>query len=257
MYAYLLYENSLVEYAYDTYAKTKEAKISEMISYLKKQNDPFEVMLYENTILDSVEIENGTAILSFSLLDYDLSKERKLVESIIYFCTQLEGIDCVQFKLKDEILTQMPKGGLCLNTTTRAFGINTIDTNQLYLHEGNSSVLYCIKQINGKNYFMPKTIRIKKQNIYDEKLTFLLQGSSANVKCMDPLVKHNIKKTKETSYEDGILHVYLNAQILNKKKQLKRDCKEVLKRSFIEDTSIQQIHVHVEDETYQINVRNL
>ena len=249
--AYLLKDDYLVEYPYISYASTMEEKIMEIAHTMMQDEFGFTPLMLENTIIEKVEIKDRIANIHFSILDYVLSKERKLLESLIYSCTQFNEINAISLFLKGEVLNMMPKGGLLLENTTRSFGINAIDTNQLYLHEGNSALIYYTKKINEKTFYVPRSIRVLKKDDYDEIFKCLLQNGNQYLDA--PLLKKHVISTKSPYYEDGILHLYVNRNILEGK-EIHETCKNVILKTFEAFKSIKMIQIHIKDKVYDVNI---
>lgn len=254
---YVLADNMLVEYESITYATTTEKKIEEIINYLMQDQSDFTSLLKKDTQLNEVKINGDSAELYFDVLNYDVKQERKLLESLIYSCTQFDQVNNIKLYINNEVLDQMPKGHLSLLNTKRSFGMNAIEANQLYLHEGNSSLIYYVKDINHKTYYVPRSVRFSLENDYKEVLDILLKVPSSTLHLKQPLCEKQIVSLKEPKYEDGILHLYLNKNILVNRVELDDGCAKMLTKVFEQEESIQMIKIHVEENTFDINLAKM
>ena len=254
--AYLMHEQLLVEVEYETYESDVIKNIEEIMHSMMQSKSGFTSLLKEESILEKVEVKEKEAILYFDVFSYEEKNERTLLESMIYACTQFENIDSIKIIVNGEELKEMPLGKLTLKNTSRSFGINSVDSNQLYLHEGNSFVLYYKTKINKKEYFVPRSVRLLHEDDYKEIIDVLVNVSNVSSSLTQPLAKHHVISLKDPYFEDGVLNLYFNNAILEDKTSLNEECSIFLKKIFESDLAIRMIQVHVKENVYDINIRN-
>lgn len=245
MQSFLLCEDKLVMIPTSTSAKKVEDKVVELIHYMKQGSDDFEALLKENTQLDKVNIENGVMCLSFSELDYDQEKEVRVLEALIYSCTQFAKVERIQIKLNEQILKAMPIRQTPIHITSRAFGINHLQSNQLYLHEGEQITLYYVMKCKDKTYQCMQSIPINKSDDYDEVLTLMFKNVNVSSHLVQPLAKYKLVMQKPSELKKGVLHLYLNKQVLNDAHQINEEILMYLKLNLKQFEKIKYISIHV------------
>lgn len=255
MEVYLLYEDVLLRYPTITSASKSEDKIKEIVHYLSQSASYFSELLKNGTKLEDVKMKDGKAILNFETLAYDKNRERQLLESLIYSCTQFKEVESIEIQLGGKTLSNLPMNLTPLDNTTRSFGINHVDSNQLYLHKGNEVVLYYELKVDGKSYVVPRSIRLNHIDDYNEIMNTILSIPSASSLVSQPLADKNIIMEKEARFEDGTLHLYLNRNILSTNKKLDTKCVNYLKMNFSSFDAIRTLKIHVGKNSFDVIVK--
>lgn len=256
MQAYLLYNRKLVIVPTTTSAKTTEAKVKELVAYMKQGAADFEQLLNESTQLNEVKIDNKVMTISFDALDYQLENELRVLEAFIYSCTQFDDVDRIQFVLNEQVLTHMPINQTPITNTTNTFGINHLQSNQMYLHEGEQITLYYELKNNNKTYQVAQSIPIKDKEDYNEVMKTMFKSVNVSSFLVQPLAKYKITMDQECEIKKDVLHLYLNKNILDKDKQIKTKVLKYLKLNLAQFTDIKYISIHVNGKVISENGKN-
>lgn len=197
----------------DTVKKAREV-INKLIIDDKKYKN-FKGTIPKKAKINSINFNDNTIKIDFSkeLLNVKKKQEEKIIESIVYTLTNIEGVDYVIIYIDGEILTQLPKSKIKIPANLdRSFGINkeyhlTNDQNI------NKTTIYYIENYNNHEYYIPVTkvtndTRDKIEIIVDE-----LSHNSYNQKLMSYL-NSNVKLISSNIDNDNIKLVF-NEYIFN------------------------------------------
>ena len=170
-----------------------EDKVRELLNILtvggadSKIPSGFSAIIPPDTQINSIKYDNGLIKVDFSkdLLDIDKEYEEKLIETIVYTLTSIDGVDKVIIYIDGEILTTLPKSKINLpSTLDRAFGINK-QYEFTKAEDINDVTVYYINEINNKYYYVPVT---KYLNDSRDKITIIIDeltvGFNHNKKLM-------------------------------------------------------------------------
>lgn len=177
----------------------------------------FRALIPSGTQVLDVKLEEKILTINFSkeLLDINEKYEEKMIESIIYTLTSIDGIDKVIIQVEGEILSKLPNSKKILPTSLdKSYGINKnydLTTTQNI----DSYTVYYVSNFNDNKYYVPVTkyVNLKQQDkikvIIDELSTSpiyetnLMSYLNANVS----LVDYNL--------ENEILSLNFNESILS------------------------------------------
>lgn len=256
MQAYLLYNQELVIVPTTTSAKKTEAKVEELVSYMKQGAADFEQLLNEATQLNEVKINDKVMKISFDTLDYHPDNELRVLEALIYSCTQFDDVDSIQLILNEQVLTHMPIKQTPITNTSNTFGINHLQSNQMYLHEGEQITLYYEIKNNNKTYQVAQSLPIKDKEDYNEVMKTMFKSVNVSSFLVQPLAKYKITMDQECELKKDVLHLYLNKNVLDKDKQIKTKILKYLKLNLTQFTDIKYISIHVNGKVISENGKN-
>lgn len=146
----------------------------------------FKGIIPNETRIIGISYKDGLLKINFSkdLLNVSKSNEEKIIESIIFSMTEIEGVDKIMIYIEDEILTKLPKSKVNLPTTLdRNFGINKEYSLQSY-KEIKPVTIYYISKYNEDYYYVPVT---KYLNDSREKIKIIIEQLSSS-----PLTETNL-----------------------------------------------------------------
>ena len=191
--------NYLAKTKIEVLSKTKEDLIDEIIEIIKKDGkyidkipNGFTPILPVDTKLLDKNINENTLILNFNkeLLEERVEIEEKIIESIIYNMTSIDGINKVIIKVENKLLEKLPKTGKLLDKElSRDFGIN-----KLYditgLKNVSKVVIYYISKTNSENeYYIPVTKYI---NSTDDKIKIIVDELTSKISYESNLMSYLI-----------------------------------------------------------------
>lgn len=253
---YLLYEDVLVEVATQTNKKKIEKQIEEAIYYMQQKVSPFTSLLKEDTHLEAVNIKDGVAILDFSVLTYEDKEELHVVESLVRTATQFPQVDSVKLLLQGQALTHMPINNTPLVSLTRAYGINHMESNQTYLHQGYYCELNYEINVEKETYPVTKSVKIPFKEDYEGMIDLLLQSPPVGSALMQPIAKYKIRQEKPCEVIKKTLHIYLSKEALDKKTGIKKEVVSQIQAILHDRKEITSLSFHVNGEVIAINGKN-
>lgn len=173
----------------------------------------FRSLISSETKINSVSFENGVlkVDLSKQLLDTTIDLEEKIIESIVYTLTNIQGIEQVLIYIDGEILTKLPKTNILLpSVLNRNFGINK-EYDITSFKDINKVTVYYINKYNDKNYYVPVTKYVNDERekiviIIDELTTSpiytsnLMSFLNSNAKLLDSVVEEDTMRLTFNSY---------------------------------------------------------
>ncbi len=165
----------------------------------------FSAIIPPDTTINSIKLDEDLLKIDFSkdLLDIKKELEERLIETIVYTLTSIDGVNKVIIYIDGEILTTLPKSKINLpSTLDRAFGINK-QYEFTKTEDINDVTVYYINEINHKYYYVPVT---KYLNDNRDKISIIIDeltlGFNHNKKLMSflseeaKLVSSNIDNKK-------------------------------------------------------------
>lgn len=210
---YLIDSNNYVSKTTIAIDSTKETitKATDMIEALiidgKKQDiipNGFSPIIPSDTTIKDITVENDTIRVDFStnILTITANLEEKMIESIVYSLTSIDGINNVIILVDGNILTNLPHSKKALPPVlTRDFGINkTYDLNNT--NDITKVTVYYVNSYNETNYYTPVTKYVNNSNdkikiIIDELASTALYESNlmSFLNTSTKLVEYNIVDT--------------------------------------------------------------
>lgn len=176
----------------------------------------FRSLIPSGTEILNINLDNKVLTINFSkeILDINEKYEDKMIESIIFSLTSIEGIDKVVIQVEGEVLSKLPNSGKMLPTSLdKSYGINK--NYQLTSTQNiDSYTVYYVSNINDENYYVPITKYVNQQEQDKIKLiihelstspiyeTNLMSYLNANVSLVDYTMDD---KSLRLNFNDSIL----------------------------------------------------
>ena len=128
----------------------------------KKENvipNGFRSIIPSGTKVIDIELEDGVLVINFSkdILDIDKKYEDKMIESLAYTLTSINGIDSIKLLVDGKELKKLPNSNKLLPTfLDKSYGINKIYE---ITNVGNidSYTVYFVNSVNDNKYYIPVT----------------------------------------------------------------------------------------------------
>ena len=195
----------------------KDLLIDELIEAMKidgkyqdKIPNGFCALLPSDTKLLGKEINNDVVTLNFNsnVLDVKSENEEKVIESLIYSITSIDGIDKIIIKIDGENLKKLPKTGIILDTElTRDYGINkTYDIDSIK-GINKVTIYYTNKNNNSDVYYVPVT---KYVNNDEEKIKIIIDELASKFSFESNLMSYLNYNTKLLDYNLNENEIDLN-----------------------------------------------
>lgn len=196
---------------------SKEELIEELIEvliidgkYQSRLPNGFSSILPVDTKLLEKKIENNIVILNFNndLLDIKKEYEEKMIESIIYTITSIDGINSIKINVDGKRLEKLPKTGKRLDEVlTRNFGINKkYDVNTID-NISKVTIYYTNKNNNDEVYYIPVT---KYMNSNEEKIKIIVDELTSKISYESNLMSYLNYNAKLLDYSFNDNEVDLN-----------------------------------------------
>lgn len=210
----------------------------------------FKSIIPSNTKILSLNLENNIIKIDFSssLLDVDVSMEEKIIESIVYTLTSIDGVQGVIIYIDGVILNRLPKSNINLpSTLDRSFGINK-QYDITSSKNITSITTYFVNKNNNDYYYVPVT---KYVNDEREKIRIVIEELSGspiyNTNLMS-FLNSNVKLIS-VQQSDDVLNLNFNEYIFND-----FDSKEILEEVIY--TICLSISANYDVNTVVFNVNN-
>jgi len=220
----------------------------------KKQDiipNGFKPLIPENTKIINIKLNENILTIDFSKEFKNVQKEyeEKLLESIVYTLTSIEGIDKIEILVEGKNLTKLPNSNKQIpKYLDKDFGINK-QYELTKVSDIESYTIYYVLNYNDETYYTPVTKYVSNDNqdkvkiIIDELATSLSYQSNlmsyldTNVKLLDYEI---IDKTIKLNFNDLILSDITNNTILE-------EVKYTIGLSLCDEFNLEKVIFQVED----------
>lgn len=186
----------------------------------KKNNiipNGFKSIIPAGTKVLDVSLDNGVLKINFSkeLLEINKKYEEKMIESLIYTLTSIDGIDGVIIYVEDELLTKLPNSKKNLPTfLDKSYGVNKVYDITSTKNIDSYTVFY-LSEFNDNYYYVPVTKYINNEN--QDKIKIIIEELTSAPIYESNLMSFLNVNTKLLSYEinDNTIKLNFNNMILS------------------------------------------
>lgn len=170
----------------------------------KKENvipNGFRSIIPSGTKVIDIELEDGVLVINFSkdILDIDKKYEDKMIESLTYTLTSINGIDSIKLLVDGKELKKLPNSNKLLPTfLDKSYGINKIYE---ITNVGNidSYTVYFVNSVYDNKYYIPVT---KYVNDYkQDKIRIIIDELASSFTYQSNLSSFLNENTKLLNYE--------------------------------------------------------
>lgn len=204
-------------------ASDSQKKAEEMISYLTIDSNNsslipngFKPIIPSNTKVLSSTLEDGNFKVNFSkeILEVNPNDEIKLIESLVYSLTSIDGIKNITILVEGNILNKLPHSKEFLdNPIDRTYGINKT-YNMDNLKGSSKTTMYYLSKYDGYYYYVPVT---KVSNEQKEKIEVIIKELTSSPIYETNLMSYLNSEATLLNYEvlDNELCLDFNSAILS------------------------------------------
>jgi len=176
----------------------------------------FKKIIPKNTKIINQSLSDGLLKINFSkeLLNIDKENEVKLIESIIFSLTEIEGIEQIMIFVEGENLKELPHSKKTLpNILDRSYGINKIYELES-IKDVSKITTYYISKMDGYSYYTPVTTITNKEN---EKVEIIIEKLKTAPTYQTNLVSYLATSAELLNYEilENSINLSFNNHILN------------------------------------------
>ena len=203
----------------DTISKSKDLIEALTINGKKKDKiiNGFKSLLPKDTKLLNVSLNNKILSIDFSQEFNNIEEkyEEKLIESLVYTLTSINGVDKIEILIEGQKLTNLPKSQKTLpDYLDKTYGINKqyelTSLNDIY-----SYTVYYVNNYNNESYYTPVTKYINSEE--QDKVKIIIDELSTSITYETNLMSYLDTNTKLLDYEikDNIIKLNFNNLILS------------------------------------------
>lgn len=186
----------------------------------KKSNiipNGFRSIIPSGTSINNISLENKILTIDFSkeLLEVKNEYEEKMIESIIFTLTSIDGIDKVIIKVEGEVLDKLPYSKKTLPTILdKDYGINK-NYELVSINDIESYTLYYVNNYNDNYYYVPVTKYVNNKD--QDKIKVIIEELTSSPVYETSLMSFLNVSTKLLNYEiiDNTLKLNFNNMILH------------------------------------------
>ncbi len=197
--------------------ETVEEVISSLTIDSPKSIPPsFKKIIPKGTKIINTSLKDGLLKINFSkeLLDIPLEDEEKLLESIIYSLTEINGVEKIMIFVEGESFLHLPKSKKNIPAILdRNYGINKMyDLNSL--KEVNKVTAYYVSKDNNYSYYVPITMIT---NNPKEKIEIIIEKLKTSPSYQTNLVSFLTNKVELQNYEilEKSVNLSFNNEVLS------------------------------------------
>ena len=197
--------------------KSIEENIKERLDIIKNGNSnlkEFHPLIPSNIKINDVKVTKDSVYIDFNKEILNMNKDsfEKMIESIIYSLTEINGINDIYLSVEKKSLKKIPNTNIDLNyPLNRHYGINKeYDLNNL--NHISKTIIFFLKGENNNLYYVPVT---KINNDEDEKIKIIIKELKSIVNSQNNLNSFINDNLELISYEtkDNIMNLTFNDYI--------------------------------------------
>lgn len=211
--------------------------------------DGFKSYINNNVKINNIKIENDLIEVDFTGLFDNLEKqhEEKIIESITYTLTEINGIDKVIILINGEKLTRLPQSGKVLpDVLTRKIGINKISKLN-GLKNTQDITTYFISKDRKNPYFIPVTLTTSESD--EEKIEIIIKELQGKDIIDDNLCTYIAAGTYLKNYQilESEINIEFNNAIFNGFNKIDEEVMYGISLSVYDTYNIRQVNFFVND----------
>lgn len=217
----------------------------------------FKTYLNNNVTIENVVLDEDTIEIYFSSSFIEALKENeeKIIESIVYTLTEIDGINKVKIYVGGDLLTKLPSSGKYIsNPLDRKIGINKINHSSS-IKDTQDVTVYFINSYNDTNYFVPVTITTDNNNEKIEVIVKELTGKDNIDLNLSSYITQSVKLTKYKILDDKI-NIEFSNDIFNSLGKIDEETLYGLSLSIYDNYNISKVSFYVNNEEIETYARN-
>ena len=220
----------------------------------------FRAILPEGTEVLNIDLKDKVLTINFSkeLLDIKEEYEEKMIESLIYTLTSIEGIDKIIIKVEGKTLSKLPKSKKILKTVLdKSYGINKI-YDITYPTNIDMYTLYYVSKYNNEEYYVPVTKYVNNEN--KDKIKVIINELSTSPTYENNLMSYLNSNTNLINYnlDNDTLILNFDNSIYNNNKNILEEVVYTISLSFNDNYNIKEVIFKANDEEiYKKNTKTI
>lgn len=199
---------------------SKATDLIELLTINGKKKDiipnGFKSLLPQGTKVLDLNLKDNILTINFSkeLLNIKKEYEEKLIESLIYTLTSIDGIDKLSIYVENKKLTKLPSGQSLPDYLDKSYGINK-EYELTNINNIDSYTIYYVFNYNDETYYTPVTKYINNDN--QDKVRIIIDELSSSLLYETNLMSYLDTNVKLLDYEitDKVIKLNFNELILS------------------------------------------
>lgn len=240
----------------DTLKLAKELISSLTIGSVKQDYIPknLEPIIPKNTKVLEISLKDGLLKVNFSkeFLNVDKDMEEKLIESLVYTLTEIDGIDELMIFIESELLEVLPQSKISINNPlTKEFGINKV-YNITNIKNLTKTTIYYIGKEEDLVYYIPIT---KINNNNENKVEIIINELKSSPIYETNLISYLASSAELLNYEALENQIYLsfNNEIFDdlEEKKILEEVKYSISLSLRDTLNVKEVIFKVDDQVIE------
>ena len=249
---YIAMTNIVVDNGKDVCSKARELVKALIIDGEKQDIIPngFKPIIPAGTSINDIHFDNGVIKVDFSseLLEVSEKYEEKMIESICYTLTSIDGVDNILIYVDGKMLTKLPNSGKFLpEILNRNYGINKQVNISDYKNVVSLNVYYT-KVFNDNYYYVPVT---KYVNSSEDKVKIIIDELSSAPTYEENLMSFLNSNTELINYtlDNNVLSLQFNEYLVDdiNTMSISNEVKEAISYSMRDNFNINEIIFSIGD----------
>ncbi len=208
----------------------------------------FTGIIPSNTSLKEVTLENGNLTLDFSEEFNSISQalEERMVESLVYSLTSLDGVESISLKVEGVPFTSLPHSKKMIpSTLNKDFGINKV--YEFSQKDDISKVVIYYLLEEGDTYYVPVT---KYVNDYRDKIEIIIDNLSSSYIYQPNLTSFLDKEAALLNYEimDNLMVLEFNEHLFDNEQKVLEEVLYTISYSVFDNYDVNEILFEVDGE---------
>ena len=227
--------------------------------YSKYTPDGFKPIIPEGTKINSINIDNNILKINFNenFLNLEKETEEKVIESLIYSLTEIDGINGIMIFINDNLLEELPNSNKKLpNILDRNYGINKIYEID-DIKNTSKTTIYYLNNYKDTTYYTPVTF-INNDN--KDKIEIIIEKLKSSPITQTNLMSYLASNAELLDYEitESAINLSFNNYIFNEfdKKDILEEVKYTIGLSIKDNYNVDNVIFNVNNEkiaTFSLN----
>ena len=227
--------------------------------YSKYTPDGFKPIIPEGTKINSINIDNSILKINFdeTFLNLEKETEEKVIESLIYSLTEIDGINGIMIFINDNLLEELPNSNKKLpNILDRNYGINKIYEID-DIKNTSKTTIYYLNNYKDNTYYTPVTY-ISNDN--KDKIEVIIEKLKSSPITQTNLMSYLASNAELLDYEitESTINLSFNNYIFNEidKKDILEEVKYTIGLSIKDNYNVDNVIFNVNNEkiaTFSLN----
>jgi germination protein M len=221
--------------------------------------DDMQAVLPAGTVINGVDIKEGTAVVDFSeeFKEYTAESEQKILQAITFTLTQFDTVNNVKLRVAGKDLATMPVNGTPIGDgVSRANGINLDEGSVVDIQNSETVTLYFLANHGDNNYYyVPVTRRISEtDDLISKTIEELVKGPAYDSNLVSDF-SGDVELLSKPVIKDDVVTLNFNKNLLGDIGGLaiSNEVLNAIVLSITENREIKQVAIQVDGKSEFLN----